>query len=151
MCNFVSWKDVNGKLYYLTGADKTTKEGRSLIKEKYFGNEYHEDIKGHGAVSIYWGIPYNTGKNMECTNFSSPDNFPKEIVEAIKRGAFCGIGYHLDLLNDKGKAEYKKIKQPALAEYKKIQQLALAEYKKIKQDAFWDIFAQEKYRMDKWK
>ena len=149
MCEFISWIEYEKKNYFLTDKDLESKEGKSLIK--FLGSSFRKDIKGHGAISIYWGIPYNTGKNLECENFSSPKYFPDEIAEAIKAGSFRGIGIALNLLNDKGKAEYKKIEQPALAEYKKIEQSAWAEYKKIEQDIFWDLFANPEMRNEAWK
>ena len=87
MCEFVSWVEHEDKLYYLTANLLNTKEGRAL--KKHLGTAYAEDIKGHGAIEHYFGIK---GKHCECTDFSSPNNFPAEIVKAMKSGAFRGIG-----------------------------------------------------------
>jgi len=168
MCEFASWKGYKGKNYFITTDELNTKEGRELLK-----SEYKADISGHGAIEHYYSELKGKGKNKECIDFSTPDNFPKEIVKAIKQGKFRSIGICVDILNEKGKklyekikqsawakyekieqpalAEYKKIKQPALAEYEKIKQPALAEYEKIKQSAFWDIAKQKKYRKNNWK
>ena len=87
MCEFVSWVEYGDKLYYLTANLLNTKEGRAL--KKHLGTAYAEDIKGHGAIEHYFGIK---GKHRECTDFSSPNNFPAEIVKAMESGAFRGIG-----------------------------------------------------------
>ena len=94
MCEFVSWVEHEDKLYYLTANLLNTKEGRALKKflaalPCVHGTQYYEDIKGHGAIERYFGI---SGKHYECTDFSSPKNFPAEIVKALKAGAFRGIG-----------------------------------------------------------
>ena len=105
------------------------------------------DICGHGAIEHYYPELKGKGRNKECSDFSTPNNFPKEIVKAILKGKFVGIEIVLDILTEKGKAEYEKIQQPALAEYKKIRQPALAEYEKIQQPA-WAKY--EKIRQPAW-
>ena len=140
MCEFISWIESENKNYFLTDKDLESKEGKSLIK--FLGNNFQEDIKGHGAIRTYFnggnqelGKKLQWGKEKENTNLSTPDNFPPEIVLAIKEGRMSRIGMSLDLLNDKGKEKYKKIKDPALAEYNKITDQAWAEYNKIKDQA----------------
>jgi hypothetical protein len=123
-----------------------TKEGKEL--QKYCGN--NRDYIGHGAIRHYFGN-FTGGIEHEYTDFSSPDNFPKEIVEAIKAGQFRGLGIDEGLLTKKAWAEYNKIEQPARAEYEKIRQSARAEYDKIKQSAFWDLFKNKKNRPKCWR
>ena len=146
MCEFASWKVYKGKVYFLTDADLNTKEGKKLLKP-----EVIDDLSGHGAIENYYPELSGKGENKECTDFSTPDNFPEKIVRAIKSGKMTKFGMNLDLLNDKGKAEYEKIKQSALAEYEKIEQPAWAEYKKIEQSAFWKIFKNSENRNERWK
>ena len=141
MCEFISWIEYENKNYFLTDKDLESKEGKSLIK--FLGNNFKEDIKGHGAIRTYFnggnqelGKKLQWGKEKENTDLSSPDNFPPEIVLAIKEGRMSRIGMSLDLLNDKGKERYNKITDPALAEYKKIKDHALAEYNKITDQAW---------------
>jgi len=131
MCQFISWKEYKGKSYFLTDSDLNTKEGRELLKP-----EYKADIKGHGAIEHYYPELKGKGHDKECTDFSTPANFPKEIVKAIKEGRFVNFGICEQILNEKGKAEYLRIKQPAYAKYEKIQQSARVEYKKIQQPAY---------------
>ena len=141
MCEFISWIEYENKNYFLTDKDLESKEGKSLIK--FLGNSFREDIKGHGAIRTYFnggnqelGKKLQWGKEKENTDLSSPNNFPPEIVLAIKEGRMSRIGMSLDLLNDKGKEKYNKIKDQALDEYKKIKDPALAEYKKITDQAW---------------
>ena len=124
MCEFVSWKEYDGHVYFLQNSDLETKEGRKLLKADVIA-----DLCGHGAIESYYPELKGKGKNKECTDFSTPKNFPREIVKAIMTGQMSNIGYSVELLNKKGKAEYEKIQQPAL----------------------WKIFKQKKYRAKGWK
>ena len=142
MCQFISWKEYKGKAYFLTNADLNTKQGKELLKD-----EYKDDICGHGAIEHYYPELKGKGVNKECSDFSTPDNFPKEIVKAIKEGRLSRIGICLEVLNVQGIAEYQKIKQPAYAEYEKIKQSAWAEYKKIEQSALAEY---EKIEQSAW-
>ena len=114
MCEFVSWVEHEDKLYYLTANLLNTKEGRDL--KKFLGTAYAEDIKGHGAIEHYFGIK---GKHCECTDFLSPNNFPAEIVKAMKSGAFRGIGIpdESQVLTKKAYADYKFKRAPLYADY----------------------------------
>ena len=175
MCEFVSWKEYDGKLYYLDNDKLNTKDGRALIKFLKDENSLC-DLCGHGAIERYYPEIAGKGHNKEVTNFSSPDNFPLEISKKIKAGKMSEIIFEdlpLALLNNKGIAEYHKIQQPAWAEYQKIEQQALAEYQKIEQQAsaeylkiqqpawaeyhkiqqqaFWSIFKDKKYREKEWR
>jgi hypothetical protein len=87
MCHFVSWIEKDKDIYFLTANDLNTPEGRKL--KKYLGDQYWEDIMGHGAIRQYYGL--SEGINKECTDFSNPKHLPDEIVKAIKCGAFRGI------------------------------------------------------------
>ena len=155
-------------MYFLKDSDLDIKEGRKLLKLDVI-----VDISGHGAIENYYPELAGKGENKECVDFSTPNNFPKEIVRAIKSGRMTKFGINLTLLNAKGQAEYQKIKQPALAEYRKIkqqawaeyqkikqpalaeyekiEQQAWAEYQKIKQPAFWKIFKALKNRNENWR
>ena len=106
MCQFISWKEYKGKNYFLTNEDLETKEGKKLLKE-----DVKADLCGHGALTSYYPELQYKGNSHECSNFSTPDNFPKEIVKAIKQGKLSRIGICVEVLNDLGKKEYKKIKQ----------------------------------------
>ena len=53
MCEFVSWKEYQGKLYYLDNDKLNTKDGRSLVKYLKDNNSLH-DLCGHGAIERYY-------------------------------------------------------------------------------------------------
>src|SRR3990167_2915671 len=156
MCQFVSWIEHDNKNYFLTEKDLVSKEGRAFLKAN--GTV---DIEGHGAIRALYPELGGLGIDKEVSNFKSPENFPKDIVKAIKNGDFDGVGICLDILNSEGTSEYNKIRRPAWAEYnkinqsawaeyEKINQSAWAEYEKIRQSAFWKIAKQKKYRVKEW-
>ena len=168
MCEFLSWIEKNGDILYLTYDDiYHTEKGKKL--QKYC--KCISDLVGHGAIRYYFKL--EDGENKECTDFSTPDNFPAKLVDAIKRCEFAGLGAPRGLLKQQAYAEYKKIQQQAYAEYKKIQQQAYAEYgkiqqqayaeyekiqqqayaeyEKIQQQAFWELFKSKKNRKLLWR
>ena len=162
MCQFVSWIEEDKEVYYLDNNSLMTKEGKKLLKYLKDNNSLC-DLQGHGALRRYY--PELKGKNKECSDFSTPNNFPKKIVKSIKNMEMTNILFGeekpLGLLNEAGQSEYKKIQQSAWAEYEKIQQSAwaeyekieqsaLAEYEKIEQKTLWDLFKQKKYRNSEW-
>ena len=132
MCEFISAIKDKEDYFYLTKQDL---KGKKFNEYKKFNANWKEDIKGHGAIEYFYPEVKGKGEHWECVNFSSPKNFPECIVDDIKKGNFEGIGICLNILNEKGNAEYNKIEQPALAEYNKINQPAWAEYDKIEQSA----------------
>jgi len=159
MCEFVSWVEHENNLYYLTANLLNTKEGRAL--RRHLGSAYSEDITGHGAIEHYFGIK---GKHCECTNFSSPQNFPEEIVKAMKAGAFRGIGIPdaSQVLTKKAYADYRSKRAPLYADYESKLASLYAEYRskraplyadyRSKRDyLFWDMFMEKKNRARAWK
>ena len=130
MCEFVSWIEKDGKCYFLTAADLASKRGKQLIK--HCKND--DDLVGHGAIRWFYG-EFTGGTERECTDFASPDNFPREIVAALIAGKFRSMGSPLGMLNDIARAKYKEIEQPARVKYEEIEQPAWAKYKEIKQTA----------------
>ena len=114
--------EKNGEVLFLTGDDVfNTKRGKQLQKHC----QSKDDLTGHGAIRWYFGKDdelLEGGKERECTDFSSPANFPKPIVKAIKSGLMAGFqdGTPQDLLTNPARAEYEKIKNTAWAEYEKI-------------------------------
>ena len=142
MCEFVSWIEKDDIVVFLTGEDVfNTKQGREL--QKYCGNS--DDYTGHGAIRHYYN--FEGGIDKECTDFSQPANFPKEIIDAIKSGKMRGLGLDGQLLTKQALAKYKKIQQATLDEYEKIRQAARDEYEKIEQAARDEY---EKIRQPAW-
>ena len=132
MCNFVSWIEHNNNVYFLTDNDLKPKK---LKEFKDYNSLWYEDLPGHGAIRWFYPELEGRGVEHECEDFSTPENFPPEIVTAIKEGKLSKIGVSLELLNEKGPAEYRKIKDSAWAEYEKIKDSARAEYRKIIESA----------------
>ena len=139
MCDFVSWIEYDDQILFLTDAELNTKRGREL--RKYLGNQYYEDIKGHGAIRFYYEIG-DKGHNKECTDLSDPNIFPSVITEAIKKGKFSKISLP--------KNPMQLIRDFALAEYEKVIGSALAEYEKVEGSAFWKIVRIKKNRVKNW-
>ena len=82
MCNFISWKECQGKYYFLTNDVVALK----LEEFKKYNAGWKNDLVGHGAIEWFFNLPHGCGKNFECEDFSTPSNFPSVIVEAIKAG-----------------------------------------------------------------
>ena len=142
MCEFVSWIEHDGELFYLDNDKLDTKDGRALVKYLKDNNSL-KDMCGHGAIRRYYPELKGRGSDREVVDFSSPDNFPPEIAKKIKQGKMSEVIFEnipLGLLNDLGVKEYQKIEQQALAEYQKIEQ-----------PAFWEIFKDKKYRNKNWR
>jgi len=171
MCEFLSWTEYKGKLYYLTDFELNTRDGEKLKKKLDYA--FYEEIKGHGAIKEYFGLSHSQCRDHECTDFSTPNNFPVEIVKKIKAGEFSRIGIAEGLLTQPAWAEYEKVEQPARAEYKKVERSAWAEYKKVeqsaraeyekviqsawaeyekvRQSAFWALFMSSENRIETWR
>ena len=133
MCEFISWVERRGKVYFITSDMLASKKGKEIIVQKGISPD---DYNGHGTIRAFFGLDSGDGIDKEDTDFSTPDRFPAPIVSAIKSGKFRGLGIVKELLTQTAWAEYDKIEQTAKAEYEKIQQTAWAEYDKIRQIAW---------------
>jgi len=120
MSNFISWIEYKDEILYMTDRDLETSRGKKLSRDIGF-----EDIAGHGAIRSFFNIPDGKGTNRESTDFSTPDNFPQDIVRDVKKGLFTRCG--------------KEIEQPAWAKYKEI-----------KHSAFWELAKIKKNRVKAW-
>ncbi len=87
MCDLISWYELpNGKIRFLTEKQLfKTERGQALLKEY----PDPKDWCGHQIIKEYYHSRVN-GKGCECTDFSSPSNFPHEIAQAIKVGEYRG-------------------------------------------------------------
>ena len=163
MCEFVSWIEHKDKVYFLTG-DHVFNTPRGEMLRDWIGDKGIplDDYVGHGAIRFYYELDDKIGTQRECTDFSSPANFPAVIVDAIKQGKMRGLAAPEQLLTESALAEYEKVEQPAWAEYEKVRQSAWAEYEKVeqsawaeylkvKQSAFGDLFADVNNRAEVWR
>ena len=132
MCEFVSWIEKDGEVLFLTGEDVFhTKRGREL--QKYCKSK--DDLTGHGAIRWYFGkddVPLAGGKERECINFSTPNNFPKAIVKAIKCGEMAGFDGGMPI-------------------FWLLTVSAQAEYERVSNNKFWALFADVNNRNPKWR
>ena len=129
MCEFISWKEFDeGDVLFLTAKDiYHTTRGKAL---QVFSDS-EDDLIGHGAIDFFFDLK-SKGKDKECTDFSTPNNFPPAIVKAIKAGEFRGLGVAKKLLTPLAWAKYEKVKTSAWMEYEKVRVSAMAEYEKVK-------------------
>jgi hypothetical protein len=181
MCNPISFIKRDGQLLYLRGGDLETKRGKQTVA--YCQNR--DDLCGHGAIRYYFGSEaedgtitlFSGGVDGEVTNFSSPDNFPPEIVEDIKRGAFRGIfAPPRGILRAPLYADYKAKRDALYADWQAKWDALDADYKakldaldadwqakraplyadyKAKRDALyaetWTLFADPDNRVEAWR
>lgn len=137
--SFVSWieykpKEYNGyegKVYFMTGEliFSTAKEKiQEIIEENGFSPK---DCNGYELIRAFYNIDSGDGVERECTDFSTPENFPPQIAQAIKSGKMRGMAIVPELLTKSALAEYKKILHPAQAKYDKIIKPLQAESQKI--------------------
>jgi hypothetical protein len=147
MCEFISWIEKDKKVYFLT--DKMvyhTLKGREL--RKFCGNQ--EDYIGHGAIRHYFD-DLKDGENRECSNFSSPKNFPPLIVHAIKVGDFGRLGQPKGLLKAPAWKAYEEAKAPAWKAYEEAKAPAWKAYQEATAPAFWRLFADPDNRVKAWR
>jgi len=170
MCEFMSWVEKGDKVYFLT-YDLIHNTPRGEIIQKRFPG-YGEPL-GHSPIRAYFGI--RGGEDKECTDFSTPDNFPEPIAEAIKNGEMRGFGCPEGLLLPKiyddyeakrkasiddywerrkalrGSylAKHKEVDDGYLAKRKMLEEDCLAELKLLR-DEYWDLFAKPENRNPLW-
>jgi len=88
MCQFVSWVERRGKVYFLTSEQLESERGQKWIQEQKVSPD---DLCGHGTIRLWYRIDAGDGRDKECTDFSTTDNFPTPIAEAVKAGKFSSF------------------------------------------------------------
>ena len=169
MCEFISWIEKKGKVYFLTDEQVYNSPTGEVLNK--WSQNIEEDKKGHGAIRFYFNL--EGGKERECTDFSKPDNFPIEIVIAIKNGQFQSFGRPEGLLSqpkwDAIDKEYHARRDAIHKEYQPKWDAIHKEYH-AKRDAihkkyqakwdaidieyhvkFWQAFAIKRNRAEAWK
>lgn len=104
MCEFISWIPKAKGNYFLTYHQIFETDKGKEVLEKTKG-----DWWGHEAINLYYGLSDTERLHKECTDFSTPKNFPDDIVWAIKAGEMKGV-FSTDILvmlSPKGKKEYE--------------------------------------------
>jgi hypothetical protein len=166
VCDFVSWFQKGDTVIFLTDDDLATKAGKKLKKE--LDDQFMNDIKGHGAIRRFyeineWDWPEGL-QQKECEDFSNHNNFPTQIVEAIKNCQLTQIGILPDcvftkagLVKVKADAEWEKAGaewEKADAEWKKADaewNKACAEWKKAGAVTKWKVFSSKNNRAKIWR
>ena len=137
------------QVLFLTPYDVfNTKRGKQLQKHPPLKEDWH----GHGAIRWFYSN-LKGGVERECTDFSSPTNFPPELVKAIKAGRMWGFGITNEMramLRKPALAEYDKVCNAALAECDKVRNAAWAEYDKVRIAAFANLFRKKANRTKAW-
>ena len=152
MCEFISWKEINGQVLFLTYDDiYNTKEGKRL--QAY---TVSADFFGHGAIDYYYDIEGSKGTNKECTKFSSPKNFPAVIADAIKAGKMAGLsgffpkGLLLNRFYNDYDARYKVMDNDYDAKRRVIDNDYNAKCRVIN-DSMWNLFTNVNNRSEAWR
>jgi len=166
MSEFISWYEretPQGKeILFLTHQQIfETPDGERMRKET--GNDYI----GHSAIRSYYHLPesefengngandYASYINGECTDFSTPENFPAVISEAIKQGKMRGLAaFPKGLLRTPLDADYEAKRAPLYADYEAKRAPLDADYeaKRAPLDFFaWELFADTKNRSKAWR
>ena len=143
----MSWIEKDKSILFLT-ANMVFNSEKGKKLQAWSGNS--DDYTGHGTIRFYYELDLYDGIDKECTDFSTPANFPNAITHAIKDGKMRGLGMDRGLLTLQACAEHEKAERQAWIEYHKVEKLAWAEYEKIKQQAFWDLFAIPENRNPAW-
>src|SRR4030042_1347517 len=89
----IAWIEKGDKYYFLTRKEVDSPKGEAL-KLRFPGSG---ELIGHSEIRAYY--EFDDGVDRECTDFSTPDNFPEPIVKAIKEGEFRGFAIPEGLLN----------------------------------------------------
>jgi len=140
MCQFISWIEYEDEVLFLDDTKLSTRDGRKLLKP-----EFVADLKGHGAIRHYYPELKGRGVDRECSDFSTPNNFPKEIVNRINKGQMSRIGVCPKILTPSVRKKYDKIIQVASKKYNKLEQAAWKEYDKIRQAAWKEYYNRKEY------
>ena len=133
MCEFVSWIEKGKQVYFLTRTQVDSPQGEAL-KKRFPGEG---ELLGHAAIRAYFEL--DGGTEREQADFSTPDNFPKAIVTAIKAGEFRGFDTPKYLLLEAKcialDADYEAKRAPLDADYT---------------NSFWNLFAIPENRNPAW-
>ncbi len=111
MYSNISWIELNGKVHYITYKDLKTERGKELMNRlrRNLGTyDTDNDIYFDRDSIVWYHILKNKGEYKDESDFSSPDNFPQEIVEAIKHGEFKLVTLCPDILNLEARIAYSK-------------------------------------------
>jgi hypothetical protein len=142
MCEFLSLVRVGKKDYFLTKQQMDSPQGQAL-KLRFPGEG---ELIGHSAIRAYYEI--DGGKDIEITDFSTPDKFPLAVVRAIKGGNFRGAAQPEGLLTPAAEKQFWAVVDPAEKQFWAVKDTAWKRYRAVVDAAFWDLFADNKNRAE---
>jgi len=160
VCEFISWVEKGDKVFFLTYDRIYNTPMGDLIQRKFPGEG---ELIGHAAIRGYSEL--ENGIDKECTDFSTPKNFPPAIVKALKNGEFKKMmppSVISVLLTKEALAMYAN-QEPAYAVWQKayavwqktdtVWQKADKDWHKAdaKNSIFWDLFASPENRVEAWR
>ena len=89
MCNFISWIERDGELYYLTDEEIFSSFGREMLD-----GCQDNDFIGHGAIRRYFQLA-GEGTDHEVRKFWNAAALPKELSRKIKNfDKYWGKTFH---------------------------------------------------------
>jgi len=79
MCEFISWKETDGEVLFLTDKDVFSSHGREMLR-----NNRDNDVLGHGAIDAFFGESARGARQYESLDFWKKDEYPPEIAQHLK-------------------------------------------------------------------
>ena len=148
MCEHVSWLYKGKKLLFLKDDEINTEKGQALL-----AHVVKENIIGHSACAEYFGVCQDDYEKGECTDFSSPKNFPPEIVEAIKQGKMRHAIFPpwLEALTKAAYADYWAKLKPLNDDYNAKSKALYDDYNAKRKALFNAIWANPSNRKPEWR
>ena len=125
MCEFISWVEHEGKIFFLTENDINSEYGKERLKERK-----DNDFLGHGAIRTYYNLKPFEGMDRENRDFWDGD-LPKEIAEAWNSGQLDGMIPFIEL-DDIG-----YVLQNAPAEFSSFILSKYKNFEPAKKDEYW--------------
>ena len=139
MCDFVSWIESDGEIYFMSNKTLATKKGKELSKELHEDNVFHDEISGHSIIGDYFNL--NKGIAREKVTLSNTHFLPKVIIQAIKNMEMTRIGYSEGMLTSEAAQMF----------YNKCDYLNGKDVEKEEKKLFWKIFRDPYNRRACWR
>ena len=143
MCGRLSWTELPDKrLVYLTTYDLwDTPQGKKIREQLK-----PEDWWGHSAIKMFYGKMPNIdiGVQRECTDYSTPKNFPPEIALAIKNAKFRDVAEPC-MLTQAARLKWAK-SDAAWAKWDAARAASSDPF-----PHFWKLFASQRNRAQAWR
>lgn len=87
MCDFISWIVYKKEVLVITNKEMDSKRAREL---KQANPRFFDDAIGHGTLRDFYGLRKEQGTRHEAVG-GVPQDYPRKIVNAIKKGLFSKV------------------------------------------------------------